>query len=536
MEDLIKKDNENFLKKYKIKIIIGIIVLFGVLIRTIGIGSIPNALNVDEASAGFESYSILNYGIDRNGNFLPVFLVAWGSGQNALYTYLMMPFIAMFGLTTFAIRLPMAIIGGISLIVFYLLLKRMINQKTAIIGLIFLAICPWHIMKSRWGLESNLFPDLMLLSVFLIIKGIQDKKRIFQILGYIVAGLTAYAYGTSYFFLPLFFIPVLFIMLKKKEITVKELIINLAVIGIVALPIIIFVIINTFNLPEIELPFLTIPRMEVNRYEEITSIFSSDFLEKSLDNFAGGLKILMYQVDGLPWNSLEDIGTIYTFSTIFTILGIIVAIKNRKNIKYGYIMGIWLIVSILLLFVCEPNINRLNIIFFPIIFYTVVGIDEIAKQGKVFAVLLAIVYILSFGLFVNSYLSENANDYMTFESNLEEPIEYLNTLQDKEIYITNSIKEPYIYVLFYTKYDTRDFVDTVEYYNGNGAFRQVKSFGNYNFISINMLDDRQENVYLLRENEYEDVKNNPEKYGIDSLDGEFEVKEFLGYVVLEGKV
>ena len=150
--------------------------------------------------------------------------------------------------------------------------------------------------------------------------------------------------------------------------------------------------------------------------------------------------------------------------------------------------------------------------------------------------LLAIVYILSFGLFVNSYFSENANDYMTFESNLEEPIEYLNTLQDREIYITNSIKEPYIYVLFYTKYDTRDFVNTVEYYNEDGAFRQVKSFGNYNFISINMLDDRQENVYLLRENEYEDVKNNPEKYGIDSLDGEFEVKEFLGYVVLEGKV
>ena len=536
MLDLIKKYEKKDIKQYIPQIMIAIIILIGVLVRIIGIDKYPNALNVDEASAGYEAFSILNYGIDRNGNFLPVFLVAWGSGQNALLSYLMMPFIAIFGLTTFSIRLPMAIIGGISLGIFYCLLKRMTNKKVAIIGLIFLAICPWHIMKSRWGLESNLFPDLMLLSVFLIIKGLQDKKIVFQILGYIVAGLTAYAYGTSYFFLPLFFIPVLFIMLKKKEITVKELIINLAVIGIVALPIIIFVIINTFNLPEIELPFLTIPRMEVNRYEEITSIFSSDFLEKSLDNFTGGLKILMYQIDGLPWNSLEDIGTIYTFSTIFTILGIIVAIKNRKDIKYGYIMGIWLIVSILLLFVCEPNINRLNIIFFPIIFYTVVGIDEIAKQGKVFAVLLAIVYILSFGLFVNSYLSENANDYMTFESNLEEPIEYLNTLQDKEIYITNSIKEPYIYVLFYTKYDTRDFVNTVEYYNEDGAFRQVKSFGNYNFVSINVLDDRQENVYLLRENEYKDVKNNPEKYGIDSLDGEFEVKEFLGYVVLEGKV
>ena len=245
MLDLIKKYEKKDIKQYIPQIMIAIIILIGVLVRIIGIDKYPNALNVDEASAGYEAFSILNYGIDRNGNFLPVFLVAWGSGQNALLSYLMMPFIAIFGLTTFSIRLPMAIIGGISLGVFYCLLKRMTNKKVAIIGLIFLAICPWHIMKSRWGLESNLFPDLILLSVFLIIKGLQDQKRIYQIFGYIFAGLTAYAYGTSYFFLPLFFIPILCILIKRKEITIKQGIITLLIIGIISLPIIIFVIINT---------------------------------------------------------------------------------------------------------------------------------------------------------------------------------------------------------------------------------------------------------------------------------------------------
>lgn len=43
-----------------------IILIVGMLIRVIGITDMPNALNCDEASAGYEAFSILNYGIDRN--------------------------------------------------------------------------------------------------------------------------------------------------------------------------------------------------------------------------------------------------------------------------------------------------------------------------------------------------------------------------------------------------------------------------------------------------------------------------------------
>ena len=257
------------IKKYKDKIIIILVTLLlciGILVRVLGIDKIPNALNVDEASAGYEAFSILNYGIDRNNNKLPVFLLAWGSGQNALLSYFMIPFIALMGLNLLSIRLPMAIISSVSLIIFYLLLKRISNRKIALIGLVFLCICPWHIAKSRWALESNLFPDMVLLAIFLLIKGLQDKNKIFYYFAYCVFGLTAYAYGTSYFFLPLFLIPIQIILLKRKEITIKQAIISIGIVGIISLPIIIFVIINTFNLPQIELPFMTIPRMTVNRY------------------------------------------------------------------------------------------------------------------------------------------------------------------------------------------------------------------------------------------------------------------------------
>lgn len=131
-----EEKKKNFIEKIKqnqVKIIVIAIILFGCLIRIFNISNIPNALNCDEASAGYEAYSILNYGIDRNGNFMPSFLVAWGSGQNALLSYVMIPFIKVLGLTTLSVRLPMAILGCISLVIFYLLLKKISNQKIAII-------------------------------------------------------------------------------------------------------------------------------------------------------------------------------------------------------------------------------------------------------------------------------------------------------------------------------------------------------------------------------------------------------------------
>ena len=84
-----KKFNKQIILDHKFDFIVCAIIIVGVIVRCACINLYPNALNTDEASAAYEAFSIGNYGIDRNGNSLPVFLIAWGSGQNALYSYLM---------------------------------------------------------------------------------------------------------------------------------------------------------------------------------------------------------------------------------------------------------------------------------------------------------------------------------------------------------------------------------------------------------------------------------------------------------------
>ena len=458
---------------YQISIII--LIFLGIVIRIVGIGNLPNAENVDEISSGYEAFSILNYGIDRNGNFLPVFLKAWGSGQNALLTYLIIPFVHIFGLSIFAVRLPMAIISSISLILIYLILKRMANPRIARSGLAFLAICPWHIMKSRWGLESNLFPDLIILSIYLLIKGLDDNKKFLYYLSFMVLGISSYAYGTSYLFLPIFVIPLLIILYKKKKITVVQGLISIGIVAFIALPIMLYVIINVFDLPQINLPFMTIPKLEVNRFQKITSFFSMENIEQAL-------QILGKQSDELPWNAIDGYGIIYLFSSVFAIIGVIKAFlkKTNSDIQYNWIFNVWLIAALCIIPVCEPNINRLNIIFVPIIYYCILGIDEFCNRKYInYAVLF--IYTVSFISFMQTYIKQDSSKGYTFEANLEEPIAYVSNLQEKQIYITDKIKEPYIYVLFHTKYNTKEFVETVEYVNPDLPFRQVKGFGNYHF-------------------------------------------------------
>src|ERR1035437_10797756 len=100
--------------------LIGVIVLATVL-RLWQLGSIPAPLDWDEAALGYDAYSILHTGNDQYGKFMPVVLRSLGDYKPALYTYLSIPSIATFGLNAFAVRLPSAIFGILSVLAVFFL-------------------------------------------------------------------------------------------------------------------------------------------------------------------------------------------------------------------------------------------------------------------------------------------------------------------------------------------------------------------------------------------------------------------------------
>ena len=163
----------------------------GAFVRIISFGKVPNGFNQDEAFAAYEAFSLLNYGVDSAGNVNPTYFVSWGSGMNVLESYMAIPFMWLFGYSETVFRLPQLVCAIITLPVFYFVLKRLFDNFVALMGLGLLAISPWHIMLSRWGLESSMAPAFLLTATMLV------SNFVILLLSYILCG-----YLTLSMFLP----------------------------------------------------------------------------------------------------------------------------------------------------------------------------------------------------------------------------------------------------------------------------------------------------------------------------------------------
>ena len=516
------KNKKSLFRDYKEEIVLYFIFVIGSLARLIAIGKFPNALNVDEASSAYDAFSLMKWGMDRGGNSYPVYLYAWGSGQSVLYSYLTIPIIAITGLTEYGIRLPMAITGVISLYVFYYLVKNIFdNKKFGIIALAFFAICPWHIMKSRWGMECNIFPDLILLATLLLALGLKKKKTFLQVLSFVVLAISSYSYGTSYLFLPVFVLGTLGYLIYKKELTIKKSIIYLLVMFILCIPIVVYIFINTFGLEQITVGKITIPKLLVNRYDEVSTVFSGNILENCINNLLETLKILILQNDKLEWNAIPQYGLFYLISIVFFIIGIRACIKKYKENSFNQIMNIWMISAIVLCAFCEANINRINIVMIPCIYYIVVGLYEFLGKYKQLSICIVVIYAVLFVEFMYSYVNKDYNNYYTFTSGVADVVDYCKTLDVDNIYCKYSFKEPFIYFMFYGQENVNEYLDTVEYFEEGRTFENIKAFGKYKF-------------YLPQEIEKNSViivpKNTEIKYNDESVKkvniNQFDIYEF----------
>ncbi|MBN1182266.1 MAG: glycosyltransferase family 39 protein, partial [Bacteroidales bacterium] len=231
----------NKFSKHLPEILFVLILIIGIVVRTHRFGNIPNGVNVDEASTGYDAFALINYGIDMNGNRNPVALLAFGTGHQALYAYFSAPFIRIYGLNQFSIRITNLIFGILSLIIFYFLVRRIDNQKVAMFALLLIATNPWHVMISRWGLDCNLFPAIFLIATYLLT--LSEEKPAFFILSMAIYGLALYSYEVSFFLVPVYILFLLSFLLIKEKFQKKILLIGLITIFIIGLPILLYLII-----------------------------------------------------------------------------------------------------------------------------------------------------------------------------------------------------------------------------------------------------------------------------------------------------
>ncbi|MCZ6636397.1 MAG: glycosyltransferase family 39 protein [bacterium] len=180
---------------------IGILCL-GALLRLTLLSEVPRGFFRDEAAIGYDAYSILKTGRDHWGDFLPLFSRSLGDYDEALYRYLVIPAIPIFGLNEFSTRLPAALAGILTIWALHQLTARLFGPRIALFVALFLAISAWHIHFSRWAVRAILLPLFFCAGLSSFLKGLEKPRHLLWSAAAFAVCL--HTYNAARVFVPLF--------------------------------------------------------------------------------------------------------------------------------------------------------------------------------------------------------------------------------------------------------------------------------------------------------------------------------------------
>ena len=452
--------------------------LIGIFARVWQFGVMPGDIHQDEAFSGYEAYSLLHYGMDSAGYRFPVYLNTWGSGMSALNTYLIIPFMALFGPEIWVIRLPQVIVAILSLWVTYLIVRRLMNQTAALCVLFLLSIAPWHIGMARWGMDANLAPGFVIFGLYYFLRGMENSR--FFLLSALMYGLSLYCYATIWTVVPLIILVQLAAgVLSKKIHFDKWLLFSGILLGILALPLFLFLLVNMGYIEDIRLPFLSIPKLLYMRAGEVSL---TDIPEKATRLW----RVIRGQTDFIASNGTSEYGIYYKGTLVFFMLGLFYCIKStiehllRKELAPEFFLLVQVGAGGLLGVLIYSNINRVNILFIPMISVAAIGVYYLCSLINLQCLILpALYYLIMFIGFEHYYFTEyrELTDYYFcrgLEAAIEETVSY-----DGPIYISRGVEHSRI--LFFTREPVQEFIDTVEYFNYPHPYLEAQSFGRYSF-------------------------------------------------------
>jgi len=170
--------------KYLPAILLFLAFLVGAFFRFYKLGETPTGLYVDEASLGYNAYSIYKTGLDEYGKSFPVMFRSFSTFQSPVYSYLLVPLIHFLDLSIFSVRLLSALFGVLSIPLLYLLAQKLypaprtnnhepITNNFALISSLLLALSPWHINYSRTAYETNVALFFLLLGSFFLLNALK---------------------------------------------------------------------------------------------------------------------------------------------------------------------------------------------------------------------------------------------------------------------------------------------------------------------------------------------------------------------------
>lgn len=489
-------------------LLLAVILLLAIVLRFFWSGVVPPSLNWDEASLGYNAYSIFKTGKDEWGKSFPLTFEAFGDFKLPGYIYSSIPFIYFFGLSDFGVRFLSQLFGVFSVLFLYLIIKELTKEKThALIGAFLLAVSPWHVFLSRIALEANYAFGLFLIGFYFFLLGL--RKNSFLILSSVFFGLTIFTYNSARVFMPLFIVALVLIYRKelislKKNLLIPSLILLLFILSAGALAI--------FQDSSSRYFWLTLlDQGAINSINEARANSSLPgvlpllinnkvvyFLQSFLLNYFNHFNPdFLFIRGGTNYQfSVPNFGLLYIIELPLTLLGLWQVLKKKK---IGLVLLAWLLISPIPSAITRDSPHPLRAIFMlgSLQAITAFGIYYLWRnlaQAKLYrysvGLILAAGFLYGSVTFFSNYFISYPKHYSKAWQDGYKEVYSLNEFNTylasgKKIFITKKYGEPHIFYLFYKTYDPEN------YQNNPNLIRYAKS--NWRWV------DRLDNLFFLND-------------------------------------
>lgn len=504
------------------KILTSLFVIFvlGLAIRLFSLGSNPPSLYWDEASLGYNAFSISQTLRDEHQEFLPLArFTAFGDYKAPGYIYLDAVAIKLLGLSDFSVRLPSALSGSLLILVTFFLAQELCylspdgsiwrrrKKLLSLIAAFIVSVSPWSIQLSRAAFEANVATLFSSLGFTLLLFGIRKKSFIAIPIAVLSLVYSMYSFNTHRYVVPILSLALL-IILSGKIIKSKKIIFSLLLSGLISL-ILLVPLIQHVRLREGTLRFFEVtwmndlePVTKANQYilDEGNGLSAKILNNRRISffrNFALHLsdhfnwKFLFLTGDVNPRLSSQDTGIFYFFEAIFLLWGLYLMVKYPG--KNTLLIIAWVLIGLIPAALARETPHALrtyNLVPIPqiILALGLVGIiDRLRSRHTIVMASLALLYAVTVLWHLNYYFNHYPSDYSReWQSGYKELVSYISSrAKDFDVIkVSDFYGRPYIYFLLYNKYSPEKYWQTRNVDRDWYGFWTVKGFDKYVFGDI----------------------------------------------------
>lgn len=428
----------------------------------------PPCFNADEAAFSYNAWSILKTGKDEYGEPFPLRLKSYGDYKLPLLTYLTIPFVGVFGLNETAARLPNALLAALFPLVIYFLTKELFGKsRPALLAALLVSVSLGMNLVGRHEHEAYLAAFLVSTSWWMYLRLLRIPS--FQNLAFFLTPVlfSLFTYHSSRIFAAFFFMHSIYTFLIQKKKNGK------IIVGSFLAILVLFTLTDVFIAPARvkNLIFFNNPgyvmRVQQLREEGGHRLFYNKLMPGIKDVGIETLKYFSPQF--LTLNGDENfrfghpgMGPLTVLEYLLAFVGIYYLFANKE--KHRYLIALLLVASPLpaSLSWAGMSLTRSLFIIVPILIVASYGVFSLMDRQKrfawyilgVFCGLNLLLNYYSWDFFFNHY-PKRAIVVRSWQCGYKELGSFIQTNYDKydKIYISRQHGQPYIFMLFFLKYD-----------------------------------------------------------------------------------